>query len=306
MGVDPDGVINKNKYRTEEEFENDIVFLKKQYHFVHLQDVVDHKLSGKALNANSVLLTFDDGLRVVYDKIRPILLKHGISAVFFINPNFIDNKDLHFQRKKNLIARSVTSEQIKKQEISWKSIFKHYFISDEDFFRAIDRINYKKSMVLNELLILFQINTNTYLSSHNIYLKSDQVNTMISEGFYFGGHSMDHPKYDELCLTDQVNQTLNSVKWVKEKFKLNYSVFAFPLRDNNISIELFDKINSRCDVTFGVAGMGDDIIPTHIQRIDVESTGVSIKRVLKFEYLKFILRKMLGKTYYKRPKYFKK
>ncbi|WP_066633190.1 polysaccharide deacetylase family protein [Labilibacter marinus] len=306
LGVDSDAVINENTYRTAQQFEEDILYLKKNFQFVTLVDIIESKKNGKPLPKNSVYLTFDDGLSVVYDIFRPILLKYDISASFFINPTFVDNKELHYQRKKNLIEERVTEAQIDSNRSRWEAFFTEVRIQDGDFKTSLSQVNYAQSHILNEMLQLFEIDVSEYLSEQSIYLSTEEINEMISEGFTFGGHSMDHPKYDELSLNEQYEQTCKSIKWVKEKFRLDYSVFAFPLRDHDISMELFDRIKPFSDITFGVIGVGDDVIPNHIQRIDVESTGLKISIVLKFEYFKFILLRLMGRKKYQRPTHFKK
>lgn len=301
LGIDADPKINKNTYRSEEELERDIIFLKKHYHFIKLSELIKNKLQGKKLPSNSVFLTFDDGLAVVYHKIRPILLKHNVSAAFFLNPLFVDNKDLHYQRKKNLIAQSVSAIEVDAKQSMWKAIFAAHGMEADDFFVALNSIAYNMSPMLDELAILFNIDVKQYLTENQIYLSSQQVEQMIHEGFWFGGHSMDHPKYDEISFSEQINQTLDSINWVKKRFGLSYAIFAFPLRDHNMSMQLFEEINQKSELTFGVMGMGNDIIPSHIQRIDVESSGVPMNLALKFEYIKYIVQGLVGRKQYVRP-----
>lgn len=302
LGIDPDSKINKNIYRSEEELERDIIFLKRHYHFVSLSELMKYKLQGRYLPSNSVFLTFDDGLAVVYHKIRPILLKHQISAAFFLNPLFIDNKNLHYQRKKNLILQSVSTIEVSAKQSLWQALFTAHGMEADDFFVALNSIAYNKSPVLDELATLFDIDVKQYLTENQIYLSSQQIEQMIHEGFWFGGHSMDHPKYDDISFSEQINQTLDSIDWVKKRFGLPYAIFAFPLRDHNMSIQLFEAIASKCEITFGVRGMGNDIINSHIQRIDVESSEVPIELALKFEYLKYIGQGLLGRKMYERPR----
>ncbi|GAF03228.1 outer membrane N-deacetylase [Saccharicrinis fermentans DSM 9555 = JCM 21142] len=298
--IDPDPIINRNTYRTVEEFENDIVFLKENYQFVNIRDVLANNWASKYSGKKCVLITFDDGLRVVYDVFRPILLKHGVSATVFLNPCFVDNAALHYQRKKNLILHRVSNVEIEAKRARWKNIFSEQGIYCEGFHESVQAIDYSHSSILNDLARLFDVDFQQYLMDHPIYLSSGQIREMIKEGFGFGGHSMDHPKYDELHFDDQLSQTLDSIEWVCAKFDLDYRVFAFPLRDHLISVDLFEKIKEDCELSFGVRGIGDDIIDNHIQRMDVESKAMDIETVIKFEFVKYLLRCVIGKNKYKR------
>ncbi len=299
-GVDPDPVINQNSYRTPAEFEKDIIYLKAHYNFIEFEDILNAVYGLKKLPSNSIFLTFDDGLKVVYDIFRPILLKHQISAAFFINPDFIDNQDLHFQRKKNLILEQVTTDQIKDKELDWKRVFSEAGIKILDFTSTVRGLSYCHTSILNKLVSLFEIDLAGYLAKNQIYLTTQEIHQMIHEGFIFGGHSMDHPKFEELTKEEQLKQTITSINWVKDKFNLKYTAFAFPQRDHHISKWLFQKMNEHCMVSFGVQGVGDDVISNHIQRIDIESTGQSAAQVIKLEYVKYLWRKLFNKSVFTR------
>jgi peptidoglycan/xylan/chitin deacetylase (PgdA/CDA1 family) len=299
-GIDPDPIINRDVYRTESELEKDIVFLKKHYQFVTYKDVVDYVRIQKKIPSGSVFLTFDDGLRVVYTHIYPILKKHNVNAAFFLNPAFVDNKDVHFQRKKNLLSQLVTQNQIESKKREWKLIFDSVFIHNLNFYQSLAMVDYKKSDILNDLIKLFNIDIKDYLTTQQIYLNKGEIEEMIQDGFAFGGHSIDHPKYEELNIEGQVIQTVDSIMWVKNNFDLDYSIFAFPQRDHKITKQVFKNIEAKCDVSFGVQGVGDDEVPFHLQRIDAESASVKMSMVLKLEYIKFILRKLSGKKQFKR------
>ncbi len=299
-GIDSDEIINRNVYRTIDEFVEDIKYLLKNFKSLSINEIIDNIKKGNKIDNDGFYLTFDDGLSVVYNYFVPLLKKYKLTASVFLNPDFVDNKDLHFQRKKNLLKNIVNDEDLKSKDQDWKSIFSRVKIIDVEFHDAVNSIDYKKSEILNDLLFLFNIDYKEYLKKNKIYLTSDQIEEMIEDGFSFGGHSMNHPKYGELSEEEQQKQTIESINWVQNKFSLPYRIFAFPLRDQEISKNHFDKLDGKCEVSFGVNGICDDEVPFHIHRIDVESSGVKIAWVLKFEYLKFIVKRCLGKEVLKR------
>ncbi len=294
--ADVDPLINANKYRSVKEFERDIVFLSSCYNGITYQEIINYIKKGAGIPQHSFYLTFDDGLNVVYKAFYPVLKKYRVNAAFFLNPAFVDNQDLHFQRKKNLLKQSLQKSVVEETRKQWMKLFEEEGICGEDFFKSIEEVDFRKSYILDSLMDLFKIDLKKYLQKHQIYLNSDAIKEMIDEGFAFGGHSINHPKYQDLSVDEQAEQTIESIRWVKEHFELDYRLFAFPLRDQAISKSLFKEIAGECEVTFGVNGISDDQIPFHIHRIDVESTGVKIEWVLKFEYLKFLVKRMLGKN----------
>ena len=54
---------------------------------------------------------------------------------------------------------------------------------------------------------------------------------MIDMGFYFGGHTMTHPRLNTINYNDQKKEIIDSINWLKLNFKINYSFFAFPYTD---------------------------------------------------------------------------
>src|SRR5947209_3002929 len=71
------------------------------------------------------------------------------------------------------------------------------------------------------------------------YLTSKQITGLLDSGFTIGAHSVDQPDYSELSFADQVRQTIDSFKFVRETFHLKYGVFAFPFSDYGISKDFF-------------------------------------------------------------------
>ncbi len=294
---DADAIINQNPYRTAEEFEQDLIFYKKHHHIVDLQTILSHYKQHKPLPPNSLAITFDDGLAVVYHKIRPILLKHGISAAFFINPPFIDQAELHYKRKVNLISKKLRNEP--QYLPAAQSVLHAASITSDDVAGAIEKLAYHQSRLINRLAEAVQVDIAQYLKENPIYLTTEQINRMIAEGFTFGAHSWDHPNYIDLLIEEQCIQTSASMQWVAEHFTPGYRFFAFPYRDFHLSKALFANIGP-VDLTFGTHGMVNDVIPNHIQRTDVERSGLPCGSAMKINYLKYILLLLVGQKQLKR------
>jgi hypothetical protein len=124
------------------------------------------------------------------------------------------------------------------------------------------------------------------------YLTSKQIKNLILNGFTIGAHSIDHPLYANLTIEEQLRQTMESVQFVKNKFSLNYSVFAFPHSDYGVSKEYFTKINdcSVVDISFGTAGMIEDCVSNNFQRFSLEKPLIPAKNILALQYAKRLWR----------------
>lgn len=70
---------------TPEEFENQIKLMKeKGFTSISINDLYDYYFNGKSIPKKSVLITFDDGLKGVYEFAFPILKKYGFKGTFFV------------------------------------------------------------------------------------------------------------------------------------------------------------------------------------------------------------------------------
>ncbi len=72
------------------DFEERIVYLKKHYNFVRLEDYVESlNDEKKEFPDNAVVLTFDDGYKDIIDTVYPVLKKHNIPMTLFLTYGFV-------------------------------------------------------------------------------------------------------------------------------------------------------------------------------------------------------------------------
>lgn len=269
-------VRNLYRFKTVKEFEADLDYLTKYYQPISATDMPD-VLAGKYKGKKIMLLTFDDGLREMYDVVAPILLRRGIPAVFFLNNDFIDNKALMFRYKVSL---------------AWDL--------PVDRFTLFNAGN--DAEVMAEVSGLIATKFDDFLRDYKPYMTSRQIVSLLDQGFCIGAHSCSHPYYSDLTLAEQLNETISSMDGLQRDFDLNQSLFAFPFTDDGVSKAFFNKIfdEGKIDFSFGGAGIKNDIHPRQFQRIPMEGWNATAEQTLKSEYLYYLLRMPLGKNTIKR------
>ncbi len=278
-------------------FKNDLEFLLKYYKPVYLIDLIEALNNGRRIPDNSFLLTFDDGFKECYNVIGPILKSKGIPATFFLTNNFIDNKSLFYRNKACIIIEYL----LKTKDQNCLKDVKELFISNGKVFKEIKQsilsIEYSERGLIDKIAETTGINYDDYLEKKKPYLTSGQVESLIKDGFTIGAHSLDHLKIQDLNFSDQIFQTKESVNLIKERFKVNYSAFAFPFTDAGMSKKYFENVFQECiiDVSFGSSGLVDSDFPKSIQRIWMEDTEMSPVEIMRMQYAKRIIKKMLGK-----------
>ena len=258
------------KFKNTKEFEQDLDFLLKHFQPVSVEDVLLHTQHKKRIEQPSFHLSFDDGLREIYEIVMPVLRRKGIPATVFVNSDFVDNRDLFFRNKAALI------------------IDKNKSIKTE-----ILKIKYPERKLLDDWAQKLNIDFCDFLQKQQPYLTSEQLKTLQKNGFTIGAHSENHPNYNLISEQEQIEQTVNSCAFVKQNFAMKRSFFAFPFSAKGVNESFFEQIYNNVDLTFGVSGIGNSYNGKHIDRIDMENYGKNAKHCIHRAYLTKILKQWI-------------
>jgi peptidoglycan/xylan/chitin deacetylase (PgdA/CDA1 family) len=286
------------KFKSVRQFIEDIEFLLGNYEPMSLTEVIQNIRKGVSQHYNCFLLSFDDGLREIYDIISPILLEKGVPATFFLNSAFIDNRELCFEHKASILARRIEMGISPGENQQIRRILAEGNILRSNVTEVLLKVDYLQHSILDRIGEMLWIDFDDYLRRNQPYLTSDQIRELIKKGFTVGGHSIDHPVYASLSLEDQAFQTIESVKFIRKQFSLEYGAFAFPHTDTCISLEFFKRIRESnvIDISFGNMGMLRDITPNHIERFSMERPMLPAKEVIAWHYVRSVFKKVTGEN----------
>lgn len=284
---------NLYKVKNITQFLEDIHFLKKYFTSI----TVDDFTKGNYKNKYTFFLSFDDGLSNFYHVVAPILKKEKVHAINFLNSNFINNQELFYRYKVNFLIdfllKNKLNQHQKKQfcnQLELKKFYKKNVISE------LKTLNIHHTNRINYLLKIVHFSQNEYLINEKPYLTTYQIKDLLKQGFQFGGHSMNHPKYKNISLQNQIEETITSIDEIVSNFELENKYFAFPFSDNGVTNEFFCKIKTKVNATFGTDGLKDEDINFHFQRIPMEYKSVySAETIIKGELIYYLFKKMLRK-----------
>jgi len=277
-------------------FNNDLDFFLKNYKPVSAGYLIENKNNPVLRQQKTFFLSFDDGLRQFHDVAAPILLKRGIPATFFINTDFVDNKDMFYRLKISILIEKINLGKLTTgQKAAIESLFLSKglnYKSSTDLLRITDR---NKSMV-ESIANVLEIDFNEYLAVHQPYLTSSQIENLIKQGFSLGAHSASHPYFPSLTLEEQIEETLKSIQLVHERFDAEQALFSFPYTDYNVTGSFFEQTKDFIDVSFGTANLKLDNVSSNFQRIPMElRNNTRVDSILKNEYLFYILKMLINK-----------
>jgi peptidoglycan/xylan/chitin deacetylase (PgdA/CDA1 family) len=282
-------------------FSSDMDFFLKHYKTVSFTDLLELIRGSGKVDKPVLALSFDDGLREVYDIIAPILLKKGVPAAIFVNTAFAGNRGLFYKYKASLIVDRLNS--LDHPDNIYEIINSRMGTSIRRrsvMIRKILGLGYEQQNLLDSIAELLEIDFDTFLKIRKPYMTKEQLKELQSQGFQIGSHSIDHPWYSSLKLDEQLRQTSESMKWISETFNPGYRFFSFPFIDDGVGTAFFDAIFNRnsgmIDLAVGSAGLKKEQFPFHLQRIPMEKSRMGAGIYVRGEYVYYIGKSLAGKN----------
>lgn len=278
-------------------FEKDLDFILKHYEPVGLDFI--KKLDLHKADKPVFFLSFDDGLKEVHSIIAPILQRKGIPAAVFVNSAFVDNKALFFRYKASLLVDAFQKHKLSDADkIQVAKVLDIPGSKDVAIRGGILNLKYHQQKKIDGLAQILEIDFEDYLKKVQPYLSSSEIKDLQNEGHAIGAHSINHPEFRFLPVEEQIRQTSESIRFVKENFNPKILSFSFPFTDFGVGKNFFQELEKLkiCDLTFGCAGMKLDSQHRHFHRIAMEDYEGTAEDAMKSEYLYFILKSLLGKN----------
>ena len=96
-------------------FSKSLLFFKRHYNVVSLQQVLESRRDGVALPARALLVTFDDGWSDNVDYALPELERHGLPALMFVVADAVGSRQPFFQER---LITAWRHEKLRVDEIS--------------------------------------------------------------------------------------------------------------------------------------------------------------------------------------------
>ncbi|MEL6651075.1 MAG: polysaccharide deacetylase family protein [Bacteroidota bacterium] len=284
--------------RSTEQFAEDVETFLRYYEPIGLPEVIAVLKGEKELQKPSFWLSFDDGLREVYEEAFPILQQKGVPATLFLNNDFIGNRALFFRYKVSLLIQRMKQkplspglQSILRERLSGRGLPRE--ISPE----LLLGLRFAEREFVDELGQIMEVDFVGYLNTKRPYLDHKEIRHLLDQGFHIGAHSLNHPEYRYISYEEQIRQTRESMQGLVKEFGIDYRAFAFPFTDFGVSRAWFDEmLSGALDVSFGAAGLKSDLHPQHGQRVPLEGTDDSALAQLKAEYLYYALKAPLGKN----------
>jgi len=260
-------------------FSRQLDYFKIFFKIVTQNDIIDHIYKNKNLPSNSLLLTFDDGLKDHFQFVFPILKKNNLSGVFFPPSKPIEDKivldvhKIHFIlevcKNPSEIIREILSYVDQLDEPTIDSS-KNYLsrLSTKDRFDSPDIVFIKK-ILQRELPRKFRheltsqlfdeiVSTDEELFSKDLYLSFDEIKEMNENHMEFGSHSHSHEWLGFLSKTELNDELLKSKTFLQKIGLKDNLTLSYPYGNYN---EIVKNQAKKMDFKLGfTTDVGDSLL----------------------------------------------
>ena len=203
-----------------EKFIGQIEYLKKNYHFVTMEEVIHSMDTKDKLPPKAVLLTFDDAYTDHYLNVFPVLDEYQIQGSFYAPVKAImehvvlDVNKIHFilasQTDQYMIIKDIQLWLVKHQKEYRLESFDYYYkklahpgrydMKDVIFIKRLLQVELdeKVRMQLVDMLFLKYVGMRESAFSRELYMDKKQLETMLRHGMHIGSHGFNHYWWNHL------------------------------------------------------------------------------------------------------------
>jgi len=254
-------------------FYEQITYLKKHYHFITMEMLIDSIENNSSLPDKSVLLTFDDAYSDHFKYVFPFLDKHKIQGSFFppvkaiTEHTVLDVNKIHFilasENDKSKIISEIKNELNKFRKDYKLESYSFYYdkLAQSDRFDSADVIFIKRLLQVELEESVRKIITNNLFEkivgidedsfSRELYMDVEQIQCMNRNGMHIGSHGYDHYWLGSLERQKQkieIEKALYFLTFIGSDIK-NWTM-CFPYGNyNETTLELLKEYNCKLALT---------------------------------------------------------
>ncbi len=284
------------------QFEADLNYLQSNFDFISYEELVRRRAAGNAVRDNSVILTFDDGFAECAKVVAPVLQRHGVSCVFFVITDLIDNAELFRESMTSLCISKILElpvpqvesivdelglgERLRQQsaEASSDPTVLPLEVADlgpqpdprlTPLLRWLLNLPLGEAGLLDQLQARLGIEPQSYLRRVQPYLTTQQIRQLQSDGFTIGAHSCSHRRLQGLPRAEAEHEIVESCRIIRDITGQRSVPFAFPYFGGDLERAWLGRLRERHDfigLFFDTDGLREDE-PFVVQRVFGERFG---------------------------------
>jgi peptidoglycan/xylan/chitin deacetylase (PgdA/CDA1 family) len=235
--------VQPGMFVTTSSFEKQVVFLKKRFEVVFLEDLVEKVLNGES-NGGLCAITFDDGWRDNYTDAFSVLKKYSIPATIFLATGFVGTNRIFWPEEicyylDRSIANKLSFDGAPLSLVRFNKEISSYDPCKQEshFERSIEILKEFSQNEREEILRYFRGMFRIDPPPRQM-LNWDEVCEMHVSGLVrFGAHTVNHEILDKVPLLKAREEISKSREEIENHLGIRISTFAYPNGNNNGSLQ---------------------------------------------------------------------
>lgn len=253
-------------------FREQLLYLKKYYNFVTIEEVIASLEGTFKLPSKAVLLTFDDGYKDHYTNVFPILKEFGLQGSFYIpaktvkEHKMLDVNKIHFilaavadkniiiEGIKNLIQEYKSQYNLSDFDVYYEklAVKGRYDTAEVVFIKRLLQVELDeevRSKIVDSLFTQYlRIDESEF--AKELYLNQTEIKEMLDAGMHIGCHGYDHywwNKLEDEQLEKEIDLSLNFLNELGIDISNWTAAYPYGSHSNNVEKLLKEK---KCKLAF--------------------------------------------------------
>jgi peptidoglycan/xylan/chitin deacetylase (PgdA/CDA1 family) len=282
-------------------FEADLDYLQANFDFISYQQLVERRGAANPARDNAMVLTFDDGFAECASVVAPLLQRRGVSCVFFVITDLIDNNVLFRESEASLCIDAILKLPFERVEALVDELGLRDGVQAQSA-RLLDPallsldvadlgvapdprlrplLHWLLNLPADEVEALarlrerLNIEPERYLRQAQPYLTTAQIRQLHADGFTIGAHSRTHRRLQQLSRAEAEGEIVESCRAIRDITGQASVPFAFPYFGGDLDRTWLGRVREQNDVVglfFDTDGLREDE-PFVVQRVFGERFG---------------------------------
>lgn len=212
-----------------DEFRWQMTYLKKNFHFVSLDQLATGSLPED--EKYCVAVTFDDGYRDNCLHAFPVLQQLGIPATIFLATGYIDSGELTWYDRVRLGFKLTMRDRVSFAEMGGPEL---NLQSDRGRLEGLEKcLAWLRSLTQESRVeclreVFAQLRIPATASLPNTMLSWEEIRRMSKHGIDFGAHTITHPVLSKISVAQLREEICGSKRTVEERLQRPVRHFAYP------------------------------------------------------------------------------
>lgn len=216
-----------------EGFDRQIAFIKRRFHPISFTRLLDHLDNGTALPPRALLISFDDGYRDNYEIARPILVAHGLSAMFFVCTGHIGSgRPYAYDWLHRMVCASTASECVM-PEIDLHTAMPDTLEQRRTLaWTVLDRLKHLPAHAQLAAIARLQAEWSMVPDGHGQQRQPmtwDQLRQMRADGMEIGSHGVHHHMLSKLPHDEMVQELRQSKHLLDTELGQDTIALSYPV-----------------------------------------------------------------------------